>query len=122
MMAAQLLRHGIQPMIIDAKPGPDREPQAMLVHARALELFRQLGMADSLLAQGRSDYAIQLFGRGAPKGLMDFSALAADTAFPFIQRTGQEGLARLPSSRLKENVCHHGYETCLVFSTQADTR
>ena len=121
MMAAQLLRHGIQPMIIDAKSGPDREPKAMLVHARSLELFRQLGMADLLLAQGKSYYAIQLLERGTPMGLLDFSTLVvADTAFPFIQRVGQDGIARLLLSRLTENVCPVAWETCLESLRQDD--
>lgn len=121
MMAAQLLRHGIQPMIIDAKPGPDREPKGMIVHARSLELFRQLGLSDQLLAQGKAYYAIQLLNRGEPTGILDFSKLPiADTAFPFIQCIDQGGIERLLLSRLTEKACPVEWDTCLESLRQDD--
>ncbi|MEC3881556.1 FAD-dependent monooxygenase [Parapedobacter sp. 10938] len=114
MMAAQLLRYGIQPTIIDAKSGPDRETKATLVHARSMELFRQLGLSDHLLAKGLSLYAVQLFGRKAEIGTLDFSQLlATDTVFPFIERVGQDSMERLLLNRLTERACPVAWETRL---------
>src|SRR5690606_23433317 len=122
MMAAQLLRYGIQPTIVDAKPGPDRETKAMLVQARSMELFRQLGLADQLLMKGQSFYAVQLFGHKGEAGTLDFSQLAAvDTAFPFIQRVGQDDIERLLLNRLTEKVLPVTWETRLESLIQDDS-
>ncbi|HWK58967.1 MAG TPA: FAD-dependent monooxygenase [Parapedobacter sp.] len=121
MMAAQLLRHGLQPNIVDAKPGPDREPKAALVHARSLELFRQLGQADQLLAQGKSAYAIGLHGQRGPMDTWDFSRLvSANTAFPFIQCIGQDRVERLLLNWLAEKACPVAWETRLESLRQDD--
>src|SRR5690606_36508824 len=121
MMAAQLLRYGIQPIVVDAKPGPDREAKATLVHARSMELFRQLGLSDQLLAKGQSFYAVQLFGHRGEGATLDFSQLiAADTAFPFIQRVGQDDVERLLLDRLTEKVCPVAWETRLESLRQDD--
>ncbi len=121
MMAAQLLRYGLQPTIVDAKPGPDREPKATLVHARSMELLRQLTLSDQLLAQGRSFYALQVHGQRGPMATWDFSKLvAADTAFPFIHGLGQDLVERLLLSRLTEKACPVAWETRLESLKQDD--
>jgi len=38
MMAAQLLRNGVQPVIIDDKQGPTAHSNALAVQARSLEI------------------------------------------------------------------------------------
>lgn len=121
MMAAQLLRHGLQPKIVDAKSGPDRESYTTLVHARTLELFRQLGQADQLLAQGKPFYTIQLQGQNAAADTWDFSqVVAADTPFPFIQRVDQRQVERLLLNGLAEKVCPVAWETQLESLRQDD--
>lgn len=121
MMAAQLLRHGVQPMIIDTKPGPDREPKGGLLHARSLEVFRQLELSDRLLAQGRPCYAVQLHGRHRLLGTFDFTRIAATrTAFPFIQRIGQDDIEKLLLDRLTERACPVEWETRLESLNQDD--
>ena len=114
MMAAELLRYGIQPMVVDVKPGPGRGSKAMLVHARAMELFRQLGLSDPLLAKGPSFYAMQLLGHRGTIGTMDFSQLAdTDTVFPFMQQVGQDEVERQLLQRLTERACPVAWETRL---------
>src|ERR1700760_1152594 len=53
MMAAQLLRYGIQPIIIDAKSGPTTKSNALAVQARSLEIYRQLGIVDKFITDGK---------------------------------------------------------------------
>ncbi|MFC3197214.1 FAD-dependent monooxygenase [Parapedobacter deserti] len=121
MMAAQLLRYGINPMIIDAKHGPDRTSRAIAVHARSLELFRQLGLADRLLSQGTSCYGVQIQGRKKQLGRVDFSMMENPTTpFPFIHLVGQEKTERLLIDRLTEHACPVGWETRLVSLLQDD--
>jgi 2-polyprenyl-6-methoxyphenol hydroxylase-like FAD-dependent oxidoreductase len=53
MMAAQLLRYGVQPVIIDSKQGPTDESKALAVQARSLEIYRQMGVVDRVLDGGK---------------------------------------------------------------------
>lgn len=52
MMACQLRRMAIDCMIIDKKEGPTRESRALVLHARSLEIYDQLNIADTALQQG----------------------------------------------------------------------
>jgi 2-polyprenyl-6-methoxyphenol hydroxylase-like FAD-dependent oxidoreductase len=52
VLALTLARAGIRPRIIDARAGTGEESRALDVQARTLELYRQLGVADGLLACG----------------------------------------------------------------------
>jgi 2-polyprenyl-6-methoxyphenol hydroxylase-like FAD-dependent oxidoreductase len=53
MMAAQLLRHGVTPIIIDIKQGPTNQSKALAVQARSLEIYRQMGIVDRALQGGK---------------------------------------------------------------------
>jgi 2-polyprenyl-6-methoxyphenol hydroxylase-like FAD-dependent oxidoreductase len=52
MMAAQLLRYGVQPVIIDSKQGPTTHSKALAVQARSLEIYRQMGLIDTIINRG----------------------------------------------------------------------
>ena len=122
MMAAQLLRYGIQPMIIDEKPGPDRGSNLTLLHARSMELFRQLGLADQLLSKGKAIYTMEFSGLRGMVAAMDFSRLAqTDVAFPFILGLGQEDVERVLLDRLTENACPVAWKTRLESFSQDDS-
>jgi len=121
MMAAQLLRFGIQPTIIDAKPGPDRKSKAIAMHARTLELFRQMGLADALLALGNSSHGIQLQRGTEPLGKLDFTQMdQPSTAFPYLLLVGQDKTEKLLIDRLTENACTVRWDTQLVSLRQDD--
>ncbi|WP_257658606.1 FAD-dependent monooxygenase [Parapedobacter lycopersici] len=121
MMAAQLLRFGIQPTIIDAKPGPDRTSKAIAVHARTLELLRQLGLADQLLADGFPAYGIQVHGRKKRKGRIQFTDIdQPHTAFPFVLLVGQEKTEKLLVDRLTAHACPVSWATRLLSLRQDD--
>lgn len=121
MMAAQLLRHGIYPTIIDMKPGPDRASKTVVLHARSLEFFRQMGLSDRLLALGQPGYAVQLHGCRGLLGVLDFTRMdTTRTAFPFIHRIKQTEIEKQLLTRLTENACPVGWETTLESLKQDD--
>ncbi len=123
MMAAQLLRFGIQPTVIDAKSGPDRTSKAIAVHARSLELFRQMRLVDALLAQGNPSYGVQLQRGRKQLGGLDFSMIDhPSTAFPFVYLVGQDRTEKLLIDRLTENACPVKWETQLVSLRQDDRK
>ncbi|WP_250009448.1 FAD-dependent monooxygenase [Actinoplanes sp. M2I2] len=69
MLANWLVRLGVDVIVTDGKEGPTRESRALVVQARSLEIYDQLGLADQVLeAAGRADalapgYLGRAFGR-----------------------------------------------------------
>jgi 2-polyprenyl-6-methoxyphenol hydroxylase-like FAD-dependent oxidoreductase len=52
MMACQLRRMGIDCIIFDKKKGPTVESRALVVHARSMEIYDQMGIADEVIQNG----------------------------------------------------------------------
>ena len=53
MLANQLGRRGVRAMIIDRHSGPAQQTRAMAVHARTLEIYSKLVIAERALELGR---------------------------------------------------------------------
>lgn len=122
MMAAQLLRYGIQPTIIDSKKGPDRKSKAIAVHAKSLELFRQMGLADTLMAQGIPCYGAQVQHTDKVLGQIDLSQLdSPNTPFPFVLIAGQDKTEKILIDRLTQQACPVLWETRLTSLQQDDS-
>src|SRR5580692_1760906 len=86
MMAAQLLRYGLQPIIIDSKQGPTDESKALGVQARSMEIYRQMGLVDPIIKDGKKAKGISFSRNG--KKLAGFSISnvgEGQTPFPFIE-------------------------------------
>src|ERR1700744_5007623 len=52
VLALWLARCGVPFRLIDDERGPGEQSRAMAVHARTLEFYQQLGIADEVVAQG----------------------------------------------------------------------
>src|SRR5699024_6209959 len=51
LMAGLVLhRRGVNSLVIDGKSGPTRESRAIVVQARSMEIYDQLGLAEQVLA------------------------------------------------------------------------
>jgi 2-polyprenyl-6-methoxyphenol hydroxylase-like FAD-dependent oxidoreductase len=72
VLALWLTAQGIKVRIIDKKAGPGDTSRAMVVQARTLELYRQLDLADTLVAQGHHMAAINMWTRGKPAARLIF--------------------------------------------------
>ncbi|MGO4704696.1 FAD-dependent monooxygenase [Microvirga sp. 2MCAF38] len=64
VLALRLARHGIPLRIIDRHAGPGQASRAMAVHARTLEFYQQLGMADEVVERGIKMDALHLWDEG----------------------------------------------------------
>lgn len=86
LLAALLLRRqGIDVRIVERGAQPTQESRAFAVSARTLELFAGLGLAETMLAQGVIDSAIDFHVSGERIGGLDFDhASAPDTPYRFI--------------------------------------
>jgi 2-polyprenyl-6-methoxyphenol hydroxylase-like FAD-dependent oxidoreductase len=81
-LAGELLRRGLRVRIIDKAPAPTVHSKAVGVHARTLEIFEDLGIAEDLLSRG-----IQVEGATMHQGsqtIMDIDFHDLDTRFPFV--------------------------------------
>ena len=55
VLALWLTRLGVRVRIIDKTAEPGTTSRALAVQARTLELYRQVGLADAVVARGRQD-------------------------------------------------------------------
>jgi len=63
-MAAELIRHGVECRIVDAAPKPTDQSRALVVHARTLEAFDNMGIADEAIARGIKSPAANIIADG----------------------------------------------------------
>ncbi|GAA2570712.1 FAD-dependent monooxygenase [Winogradskya consettensis] len=86
MLANWLLKLGVRVVIADGKPGPTRESRALIVQARSIEIYDQLGIADRVLGAAHRAEALapgfgsRVFGR-IPLGALGEGL----TAYPWIE-------------------------------------
>ncbi|ANZ40087.1 hypothetical protein BBK82_32675 [Lentzea guizhouensis] len=100
MTAALLKQQGVDVCVIDANAGPATESRAFAVQARTVELFRNLGLADELLARGVVTNGIRFHIRGKEAGGLDFDrSKAATTPYQFILMA--------PQAEVEELLLHH---------------
>lgn len=105
MAANQLLRFGIDFIIVDTKDGPTKESRAIVVTARSLEIYQQMGLEQNAIDGGKAIRSFSLYSNGKRraevkigdigKGLSDFSYMLA-----FEQSKNEE--------LLSQNLTEHG--------------
>lgn len=103
MLAAWLVKLGVDAVVVDGKEGPTRESRALGVHSRSMEIYEQLGVIDRVLAEGwpvskiRPGYEKKFFG-AVPIG-----TIGADlTPYPGIHVLEQSRNERVLLDRLEE--------------------
>lgn len=86
LMAANVLaKLGVDALIADGKEGPTRESRALVVQARSMEIYDQLGLADEVLAHRGAALGAVLCFRHRVLGEIPFREFgAATTPFPDI--------------------------------------
>jgi 2-polyprenyl-6-methoxyphenol hydroxylase-like FAD-dependent oxidoreductase len=115
MMAAQLLRNGVQPIIIDIKPGPTNQSKALAVQARSLEIYRQLGVIDKIINEGKQAGGLSFNMGGEQLAALSLKDMGdAETLFPFILLYQQSKNERLLLDYLTQACCPVYWETSLV--------
>jgi 2-polyprenyl-6-methoxyphenol hydroxylase-like FAD-dependent oxidoreductase len=75
----------------------------MVVHARTLELYRQLGLAERVVAAGHPATEMRFWAEGKPRAALVFGDAGADlTPYPFVLVYPQDRHERLLVERLAE--------------------
>jgi 2-polyprenyl-6-methoxyphenol hydroxylase-like FAD-dependent oxidoreductase len=64
MLANQLARRGVRPLIIDRHAGPSVQTRALGVQARTLEIYSKLGIVEQALELGNRATGANLWAQG----------------------------------------------------------
>ncbi|GJD52924.1 6-methylpretetramide 4-monooxygenase [Methylobacterium crusticola] len=103
VLALWLARRGVPLRIIDRAAGPGEASRAMAVQARTLELYRQLGFADEVVAQGIRAPAIHLREAGEEVARIPFRELGEGVSpYPFMLAYPQDDHERFLVGKLAE--------------------
>ena len=115
MLANQLSRRGVRVMIVDRHTGPAQQTRAMAVHARSLEIYAQLGLAEQALALGRRGNAANLWAEGSRKARIPVGDIGKDLSpYPFVLMLGQDDNERLLGDALRKRGVAVQWNTELV--------
>jgi 2-polyprenyl-6-methoxyphenol hydroxylase-like FAD-dependent oxidoreductase len=102
-LALWLTGQGVPVRVIDGHAGPGTASRAMVVHARTLELYRQLGLAERVVAAGHPATEMRFWAEGKPRAALVFGDAGADlTPYPFVLVYPQDRHERLLVERLAE--------------------
>jgi 2-polyprenyl-6-methoxyphenol hydroxylase-like FAD-dependent oxidoreductase len=86
VLALWLTKLGVKVRIVDKTAEPGTTSRALAVHARTLELYRQLDLADFVVEHGHKVPAVNLWVKGEPAARLPFATVGEDlTAYPFLQ-------------------------------------
>ncbi|CTP85402.1 FAD-dependent oxidoreductase [Xanthomonas translucens pv. arrhenatheri] len=101
-LALWLARQGVSVRLIDKSAGPGETSRAMAVQARTLELYRQVGIADAVVAAGHRTPAMNLWARGKRRARIALQDSAAGLSpYPFVLVYPQDQHERLLIAELQ---------------------
>ncbi|MGX5688549.1 FAD-dependent monooxygenase [Arcticibacter tournemirensis] len=121
MMAAQLLRFGIQPVIIDVKTGLTNSSRALAVQARSLEIMRQLGVDAAALEEGNVVKGLAIHEDTEEVAHLDLTSVGEGMSpFPYVLILEQSKTEKILLDYLTSNTCPVYWDTELkgVSSTE----
>ncbi len=96
VLALWLKRLGVEVRLIDKTAEPGTTSRALAVHARTLELYRQVGIADEVVERGLKFVAINLWARGVHRARVSFADIGQGLSpFPFVLIFPQDEHERL---------------------------
>lgn len=84
-LALWLTRQGVKVRIVDQSAGPGETSRAMVVQARTLELYRQLDLAEAVVAAGHRNPSMNVWARGRHRARIVLSEAGRTLSpYPFI--------------------------------------
>lgn len=83
-LATQLLRYGIDCVILEKNEQTTHLSKAVVVQARTLEIFQELNLAEKAIQEGRVTTALNLFYKGRQKAAINLSGIGEGLSpYPF---------------------------------------
>ncbi len=84
-LACQLVRYGIDFVIIEKNPGVTSYSKAIGVQARTMEIYEQLGVVEQALDRGQIAGKIRIITGGKVRGGVDFAAMGEGLSpYPYL--------------------------------------
>jgi 2-polyprenyl-6-methoxyphenol hydroxylase-like FAD-dependent oxidoreductase len=103
VLALWLAKMGVKLRIIDKTAEPGTTSRALAVHARTLELYRQLDLTDFVLEHAHKVPAVRLWVKGEPQTRVSFEEIGSDlTPYAFLQIFPQDEHERLLTASLEK--------------------
>jgi 2-polyprenyl-6-methoxyphenol hydroxylase-like FAD-dependent oxidoreductase len=99
MLAIELTRRGIEVRVLDKQSARPAETRAIGIHARTLEVFHQLGLAEEFLALSHRVDGMTMHTRARRRTHVNFGKL--DSPYPFVLMLGQDQTQRILDQRLE---------------------
>ena len=84
VMASELARRGVSCRIVDTAPAPSDKSKALVVQARTLEVFEDMGVVEEAIACGRRMPGLNLFSDNRRIGQVHFDGLDSPYPFPLV--------------------------------------
>src|SRR5687768_17691066 len=103
MLANQLARRGVRALIIDRHSGPAQQSRAIVVHARTMEIYSQLGLMERSLELGRRVAGLNMWANGRKRARIPFGDIGQGLSpFPYLLILGQDDNERIMGAKLNE--------------------
>ena len=121
-LASQLVRYGVDFVIIDKKETTTPYSKAIGVQARTLEIYEQIGLADKLIAQGAIVEKVRMFAAGKVRGEAEFKNIGEGLSpYPYVLIVEQGKHEILLYDYIKSNGKDVRWQTELEAFTQNDS-
>ena len=121
-LACQLVRYGIDFVILDRQEGVTPYSKAIGVHARTLEIYEQMDLAHRAIEQGAIAGKGRLLVDGEVRGELDFSNIGAGLSpYPFLLMLEQSKNEQLVYDYLKSHGKEVEWQTELENFTTSDS-
>jgi 2-polyprenyl-6-methoxyphenol hydroxylase-like FAD-dependent oxidoreductase len=103
-LACQFIRYGIDFVIVEKNEGVTPYSKAIGVHARTLEIYEQIGLAQKAIEQGTIAGKARLLVGGQVRGEIDFSNIGEGLSpYPYVLMLEQSKNERLHYEYLRSN-------------------
>jgi 2-polyprenyl-6-methoxyphenol hydroxylase-like FAD-dependent oxidoreductase len=121
-LACQFIRYGVDFVIVDKKDGVTAFSKALGVHARTLEIYEQLGLAQGAVEQGTPASKVRLFEHGQALNEFDLSHIGTGlTTYPYMLVLEQSQNERLLYDYLQTHGQAVRWQTALESFEQNET-
>lgn len=118
-LACQFIRLGVDFIIIDGKETTTPFSKAIGVHARTLEIYEQIGLAQPLIEQGWVSEKVKMIVEGAVRGEINLTDIGKDMSpYPFVLIVEQGKHEKLLYDFIKSNGRDVWWQTELKNFTQ----
>lgn len=118
-LACQLIRHGVDFVIVEPREGVTPFSKALGVHARTLEIYEQLGLAEPAVSQGTIAGKVRMLQNGEIRGEIDLSNVGRGLSqYPYMLVLEQSKNERLLYDYMQAHGKHVLWQTSLESFTQ----